>query len=41
VKVLDLLSIFKKAKSLIELHEGKIWAESEMGAGTEIIFELP
>jgi len=29
------------AKSLIELHEGKIWAVSEMGTGTEIIFELP
>lgn len=28
-------------KSLIELHGGKIWAVSEMGAGTEIIFELP
>lgn len=29
------------AKSLIELHEGKIWAVSEIGTGTEIIFELP
>ncbi|EGW41618.1 HAMP domain-containing sensor histidine kinase [Desulfosporosinus sp. OT] len=29
------------AKSLIELHEGKIWAVSEVGTGTEIIFELP
>lgn len=29
------------AKSLIELHEGKIWAVSTLGAGTEIIFELP
>ncbi|MDR3543958.1 MAG: HAMP domain-containing sensor histidine kinase [Desulfosporosinus sp.] len=29
------------AKSLIELHDGKIWAMSELGAGTEIIFELP
>lgn len=28
------------AKSLIELHEGKIWATSKLGAGTEIIFEL-
>lgn len=29
------------AQSLIELHEGKIWAESEIGSGTEMIFELP
>lgn len=29
------------AKSLIEFHGGKIWAESEPGAGTEVIFELP
>lgn len=29
------------SKSLIELHEGKIWAVSELGAGTVIIFELP
>ncbi|HEY8911377.1 MAG TPA: HAMP domain-containing sensor histidine kinase [Desulfosporosinus sp.] len=29
------------AKSLIELHEGKIWATSELGVGTEIIFEFP
>ncbi len=29
------------AKSLIELHGGKIWAESELGAGTEVVFELP
>lgn len=28
-------------KSLVELHGGKIWAQSELGAGTEIIFELP
>ena len=28
-------------KSLIELHGGKIWVESELGAGTEVIFELP
>ncbi len=29
------------ARSLVELHGGKIWAVSELGAGTEIIFELP
>lgn len=28
-------------RSLIELHGGKIWVISELGAGTEIIFELP
>ena len=29
------------AQSLIELHGGNIWVESELGAGTEIIFEFP
>lgn len=29
------------AKSLIELQGGKIWAVSDMGTGTEIIFNLP
>jgi len=29
------------AKSLVELHDGKIWVKSELGAGTEIVFELP
>lgn len=28
-------------KSLIEMHGGRIWAESEIGIGTEIFFELP
>lgn len=29
------------AKSIIELHKGKIWAESEKGKGLKIIIELP
>ncbi|HEX3030339.1 MAG TPA: HAMP domain-containing sensor histidine kinase [Clostridia bacterium] len=29
------------AKSLIELHEGRIWALSDYSKGTEICFELP
>lgn len=29
------------AKSLVELHGGSIWASSEPGKGTEIVFELP
>ena len=28
-------------KSLVELHKGKIWVESEVGAGTEFNFSLP
>ncbi|MCG3113210.1 MAG: ATP-binding protein [Candidatus Manganitrophus sp. SB1] len=28
-------------KELIELHQGKIWAESEVGRGTMIFFTLP
>lgn len=28
-------------KSLVELHEGKIWAESEIGKGTHFFFTLP
>jgi signal transduction histidine kinase len=29
------------AKYLVEAHGGKIWAESEVGRGTKIIFKLP
>ena len=29
------------AKSIIELHKGKIWAESEKGKGLKILIELP
>ena len=29
------------AKGLVELHGGKIWAESEFGKGTKIYFTLP
>ncbi|ATW26601.1 sensor histidine kinase [Candidatus Formimonas warabiya] len=28
-------------KNLVELHGGKIWAASEIGVGTEMVFELP
>lgn len=28
-------------KSLIEMHGGSIWAESEFGKGTKFVFELP
>jgi len=28
-------------KSLVELHEGRIWALSEQGKGTEVYFEIP
>jgi len=28
-------------KRFVEMHKGKIWAESEMGKGTTFIFELP
>jgi signal transduction histidine kinase len=29
------------AKSLVEAHKGKIWAESELGHGTRLVVELP
>jgi signal transduction histidine kinase len=29
------------AKGIIELHQGRIWAQSEPGQGTSIIFTLP
>lgn len=29
------------AKGIVELHSGKIWAESEPGKGTSVIFTLP
>lgn len=28
-------------KSLVEMHEGKVWVKSELGEGSEFIFELP
>jgi len=29
------------SKKLVELHGGKIWAESKYGEGTKFIFTLP
>ena len=29
------------AKSLVELHQGNIYVESELGVGSEFMFELP
>lgn len=28
-------------KGIVDLHKGKIWAESELGSGTKIVFALP
>ena len=28
-------------KALVEMHKGKIWAESEVGKGTKIVFSIP
>jgi len=28
-------------KSLVELHQGKIWVESEVGEGSKFTFTLP
>ena len=29
------------AKDIVELHKGKIWVESEIGKGSQLIFTLP
>ncbi len=29
------------AKSIVEMHKGRIWAESEKGKGLKIVIELP
>ena len=29
------------AKSIVEMHKGKIWAESEKGRGVKVIIQLP
>jgi two-component system sensor histidine kinase VicK len=29
------------AKQIVEVHEGRIWAESEVGKGTRVYFALP
>jgi two-component system, sensor histidine kinase SagS len=29
------------SKSLVELHEGRLWIESELDAGTKVLFTLP
>ena len=29
------------AKSIVEMHKGKIWAESEEGKGSAFYFEIP
>jgi signal transduction histidine kinase len=28
-------------KHIVQLHGGKVWAESEVGAGTTVFFSLP
>jgi signal transduction histidine kinase len=29
------------AKSLVEMHKGKIWAESEKGRGLKVVIQIP
>ena len=29
------------SKNIVDMHGGKIWAESEIGKGSKFVFELP